>query len=188
MSIPPYDWHSATASEDVSELAAAEMGRAGRVTNMKGALLHSAPAFRLFAAVLPLKESLRATLGARAVDVYSLAISEDSHCLLCSLYFRRALRAHGVDPSGYVPTADEAALIEIAHRIAGEPAGHHAPPPEALKALEAKYGIETVVAIVSYGAAMLATNRLNTTLGIPIDDDLLPTPEAGDGVLQASAA
>lgn len=181
MSIPPYDWQAADASADIAELAAAENSRAGRVTNMKGVLLHSAPAFRLFSAVLPLKESLRATLGARAVDVFSLAISEDSHCLLCSLYFRRALAAHGVDPDSYAPTEDEAALIEIAHRIAGEPAAHRASPPRALKALEAKYGAEIVVAVVSYGSAMLATNRLNTTLGIPIDDDLLPTLAAGDG-------
>lgn len=187
MSILPYDWQSTDASADIVELATAEKNRAGRVTNMKGVLLHSAPAFRLFSAVLPLKESLRATLGARAVDVFSLAISEDSHCLLCSLYFRRALAAHGVDPNDYVPTEDEAALIEIAHRIAGEPAAHRAPPPKALKALEVKYGAETVVAIVSYGSAMLATNRLNTTLGIPIDDDLMPAVETADRA-KASAA
>ena len=36
----------------------------------------------------------------------------------------------------------------------------------------------TVVEIVAYGAAMLATNRLNTTLGIPIDDDLVATADA----------
>ncbi len=187
MPIPPYDWQATDASADIVELAAAENNRAGRVTNMKGVLLHSAPAFRLFSAVLPLKESLRETLGARAVDVFSLAISEDSHCLLCSLYFRRALAAHGVDPNDYVPTEDEAALIEVAHRIAGEPAAHRAPPPRALKALEAKYGPETVVAVVSYGSAMLATNRLNTTLGIPIDDDLLPALEAAEHS-KASAA
>jgi len=71
-----------------------------------------------------------------------------------------------------------AALIEIAHRIAAEPAAHGNPPPMALQTLKAKYGSEMVIAVVSYGSAMLATNRLNTTLGIPIDDDLLPTPEA----------
>jgi hypothetical protein len=178
MSIPSFDWQSLAAPAETAELARAEQTRAGRVTNMKGVLLHSAPAFRLFSAVLPLKESLRATLGARAVDVFSLAISEDSHCLLCSLYFRRALKAHGVDPETYVPTEDEAALIEIAHRIAAEPAAHRAAPPAAITALRDKYGAETVVAIVSYGSAMLATNRLNTTLGIPIDDELLPTLEA----------
>jgi hypothetical protein len=184
MPIASYDWQSETASPDSVQLAKAEAARAGRVTNMKGVLLHSAPAFRLFSAVLPLKESLRATFGARAVDVFSLAISEDSHCLLCSLYFRRALKAHGVNPDEYVPTEDEAALIDIAHRIAGEPAVHRSAPPLALEALRDRYGPETVVAIVSYGSAMLATNRLNTTLGIPIDDDLLPSVEAAE----ASAA
>lgn len=180
MSITSFDWQSPAAPAETAELAMAEQTRAGRVTNMKGVLLHSAPAFRLFSAVLPLKESLRATLGARAVDVFSLAISEDSHCLLCSLYFRRALKAHGVDPEEYVPTEDEAALIEIAHRIAAEPAAHLARPPAALKALQDRYGAETVVAVVSYGSAMLATNRLNTTLGIPIDDDLLPSEETAE--------
>ncbi|WP_133170047.1 hypothetical protein [Kumtagia ephedrae] len=177
MSVSSFDWHSPDAPAELAGLARAEQERVGRVTNMKGVLLHSAPAFRLFGAVLPLKESLRSRLGARAVDVFSLAISEDSHCLLCSLYFRRALKAHGVDPDGYVPTDDEAALIEIAHRIAGEPVAHKATPPAALKLLEARYGAETVVEVVAYGSAMLATNRLNTTLGIPIDDDLLPAAD-----------
>jgi len=188
MSIPSFDWQSPTAPLETVELAKAEKERAGRITNMKGVLLHSAPAFRLFAAVLPLKESLRATFGARAVDVFSLAISEDSHCLLCSLYFRRALKAHGVNPDEYVPTEDEAALIEIAHRIAAAPDTHRAPPPKALKTIEDKYGVETVVALVSYGSAMLATNRLNTTLGIPLDDDLLPTLAETEDKVAASAA
>lgn len=188
MSIQSYDWQSRSASADIVELAHSETSRAGRITNMKGVLLHSVPAFKLFAAVLPLKESLRATLGARAVDIYSLAISEDSHCLLCSLYFRRALQAHGVDPDDYVPTEDEAALIEIAHRIAGEAVSHLTPQPEGLKTIEAKYGLETVVEVVSYGSAMLATNRLNTTLGIPIDEDLLPTPEAVERAATSDAA
>lgn len=187
MPIASYDWQSETASPDSVQLAQAEKARAGRVTNMKGVLLHSVPAFRLFSAVLPLKESLRATLGPRAVDVFSLAISEDLHCLLCSLYFRRALKAHGVDPDEYVPTEDETALIEIAHRIAAEPAAHRAAPPAAIAALRDKHGAETVVALVSYGSAMLATNRLNTTLGIPIDDDLLPTLEAAE-TAKATAA
>jgi hypothetical protein len=34
---------------------------------------------------------------------------------------------------------------------------------------------------------MLATNRLNTTLGIPIDDDLLPTLEVAE-TAKATAA
>ena len=178
MSIPSLDWQSSPTSDETAELAAAERERAGRITNMKGVLLHSAPAFRLFSAVLPLKESLRATFGARAVDLFSLAISEDSHCLLCSLYFRRALKAHGVNPDDYVPTQDEAALIEAAHRISGEPAAHREPPPKALQALEARYGAQAAVAVVAYGSAMLATNRLNTTLGIPVDDELLPSPDA----------
>lgn len=83
-----------------------------------------------------------------------------------------------MDPDEYTPTEDEAAPIEIAHRCAAEPAAQRNPPPLALQTLKAKYGAELVVAVVSYGSAMLATNRLNTTLGIPIDDDLLPTLEA----------
>lgn len=188
MPVQSYDWQSSSAPVDVVELARSEKSRAGRITNMKGILLHSVPAFKLFGAVLPLKESLRATLGARAVDVYSLAISEDSQCLLCSLYFRRALQAHSVDPDNYVPTEDEAALIEIAHRIAGEAVSHLAAPPAGLKALEAKYGAQTVVEVASYGSAMLATNRLNTTLGIPIDDDLLPMLEAVESATKSNAA
>jgi len=188
MPISSFDWNSSAASQEIVELAKTEHARAGRITNMKGVLLHSAPAFNLFAAVLPLKQSLQKRLGARAVDIFSLAISEDAQCLLCSLYFRRALKAHGVDPDSYVPTEDEAALIEIGHRIAAEPVSHDAAPPEGLKTLEARHGAETVVEVVAYGSAMLATNRLNTTLGIPIDEDLLTAADVAGLASKASAA
>ncbi len=152
--------------------AAAEIARAGRLTNMKAVLLHSLPAFRVFAAVLPLKDRLRAALGARAVDVYSHAISEGTGCLLCSLYFVRALRGHGVDPADFAPTPDEALLTELGHHLAA--VRGEGPPPPAVAALAARHGAQVAVEAVAYGAAMVATNLLNTALGIPIDDDLAP--------------
>lgn len=175
----PVDPEAPGLPPEVRAAAEAEIARAGRLTNMKSVLLHALPAFRLFAAVLPLKDSLRATLGARAIDVYSHAISEGTGCLLCSLYFVRALRAHGVDPAAFAPTPDEALLIELGRHLAAHRGG--GPPPAAAAALAARHGQAVAVAAVAYGAAMVATNLFNTALGIPIDDDLAPFCTAGAG-------
>jgi len=169
--ISPVDLDDPATPPDVRQAAEAEIARAGRLTNMKSVLLRSMPAFGLFAAVLPLKATLQAQLGVRAVDVYSLAISEGTGCLLCSLYFRRALRGHGVDPAAFAPTPDEASLIALARHLA-EARGEGTPPPEPVQALRSRHGEAVALNIVAYGAGMVATNILNTTLGIPIDDDL----------------
>lgn len=177
MLVAPVDLDDPATPPEARQAAEAEIARAGRLTNMKSVLLRSMPAFGLFAAVLPLKAALQAQLGLRAVDVYSLAISEGTGCLLCSLYFRRALRGHGIDPAEFVPTPDEEALIALARHLA-EARGEGTPPPEAVAALRARHGEAVALNAVAYGAGMVATNLLNTTLGIPIDDDLAAVTQA----------
>jgi hypothetical protein len=76
-----------------------------------------------------------------------------------------------VSPKDFKPTEVEALLITLAGQLTepGEPADN-----SALEALEARFGQKAAVEIVAYGAGMLATNVLNTTLRVPLDDDLAP--------------
>jgi alkylhydroperoxidase family enzyme len=169
MLVAPLDLEDADLDAPTRNAIAQETARAGRVTNMKKVLLRSPPAFALFNDVLPLKASLREAIGERAVCVFSHAVSERAGCLLCSTYFRRALLQQGISPDSFTPTAEEEDLLALATRIA-EP-GHRV---EAAlqRRLTARYAPETLVEIVSYGAAMLATNVFNTTIGVPLDVDL----------------
>jgi hypothetical protein len=172
MTVTPLDIDDPGLDGETRTAIAEEKARAGRVTNMKRYLLRSLPAFRLFSEMLPLKAALRGSIGERAVSVYSHAISENANCLLCSTYFRRALKEqHGVSPKDFKPTEVEALLITLAGQLTepGEPGDN-----SALEALEARFGQKAAVEIVAYGAGMLATNVLNTTLRVPLDDDLAP--------------
>src|SRR5690349_19781218 len=111
MTVTPLDIDDPALDHTTLETIAEEKARAGRVTNMKRYLLRSLPAYRLFSDVLPLKAALREVIGDRAVSVFSHAISENAECLLCSTYFRRALKEHGVSPQDFEPTEVEALLI-----------------------------------------------------------------------------
>jgi hypothetical protein len=170
MTVTPLDIDDPALDHTTLEAIAEEKARAGRVTNMKRYLLRSLPAYRLFSDVLPLKSALREVIGDRAVSVFSHAISENANCLLCSTYFRRALKEHGVSPQDFEPTEVEALLIALAKQMTGAGAEDRS----TLLALEQRFGQRTSVEIVAYGAAMLATNVLNSTLGVPLDDELKP--------------
>jgi alkylhydroperoxidase family enzyme len=169
MTLTPMDIDDPALDGATLEAIAEEKARTGRVTNMKRYLLRSLPAYRLFSDVLPLKSALRQVIGDRAVSVFSHAISENANCLLCSTYFRRALNEHGVSPQDFEPTEVETLLVALAKQMTGAYDGENQ---GALAALEQRFGQRSAVEIVAYGAAMIATNVLNTTLGVPLDDDL----------------
>jgi len=169
MLVDPIDIADPALDAATRDAAANEAARAGRVTNMKRTLLRSLPAFTLFNDVLPLKASLRDAIGNRAVSVFSHAISEDAGCLLCSTYFRKALIEDGVSLQDFTPTAEEEDLIALAAVIASPGRTVDA---TLQRRLSARYPQKTLLELVAYGAAMLATNVLNTTLDVPLDVDL----------------
>ena len=149
----------------------AEIGRAGRVTNMKATLLHSLPAFQVFSGWRTVKDEVRKAIGERALSLYSHAISATAGCLLCTTYFRRLLINEGIKPEDFSPTPEEALLIELGYAI-GNP--QQPTKPDLLPRLKQRYDERTLVNLVAYGGTMLATNVFNTTLGIELDEYLEP--------------
>lgn len=142
----------------------------GRVTNMKATLLHARPAFDAFSSWKPVKSAVRELVGNHGVSVLSHAISATSGCLLCSAYFRRLLKEEGIDPNAWQPSEDDQLLIDLGAIIgAAKPIG-----PDLKTRLRAKFDDAAIVNLVAYGSTMLATNALNTALGIPLDDYLEP--------------
>lgn len=142
----------------------------GLVTNMKATLLHARPAFEAFSGWKGVKAAVRELVGNHGVSIYSHAISTTSGCLLCSAYFRRLLKSDGIEPDAWEPNEDETLLIDL-----GTVIGSAQPIGPGLKArLKAKFDDAAIVNLVAYGSTMLATNALNTALGIPLDDYLKP--------------
>lgn len=69
----------------------------GEVTHIKQTLLQPPAAYDALVQWFPLRDSVLPHLGERGVVVLSYAISTTNDCLLCSLYFRRALLQQGED-------------------------------------------------------------------------------------------
>lgn len=57
-----------------------QIERHGTITNMKLTLLHSLPAYHALMEWYPLKETIEAFFGERAVNFFSYAISSENNC------------------------------------------------------------------------------------------------------------
>jgi hypothetical protein len=151
----------------------------GRMTNMKRTLLHSLPSFRALMEWYPLREAVVPILGQRLTDLFTHAISAETDCLICSLYFRRALVEAGQDPDDMRLDPQDEALLEFG-RCLGRPGGRV--PRELYERLAQRYSEEQMVAITAFGAMMVATNVFNNALEVDLDDYLKPYQGAGEAI------
>jgi hypothetical protein len=148
----------------------------GEVTHMKRTLLHSPVAYDALMEWYPLRDALLPRIGERGVIVLSFAISTTNDCLLCSLYFRRALIERGEDPEArYDLNADEEDLAAFGRALAG--AGRAST--DLTDRLRERYGDRGLVELVAFAGLMIATNLVNTALDVDLDGELLALHAAG---------
>lgn len=165
-------------SDEARSLWDARVASDGEITNMKRTLLHSPVAYDALMMWFPLRDALLPRIGERGVIVLSHAISTTNDCLLCSLYFRRALIARGEDPEArYDLNADEEDLAEFGRALAARGKAS----PELTSRLRDRYGEDGLVEIVAFAGLMAATNLVNTALGVDLDAELLSLHTAGTG-------
>ncbi len=143
----------------------------GRITNMKRTLLRSVPAFDALMAWYPLRDTVQPFLGERLTTLFAHAVSSETDCLICSTFFRRILIDSGEDPDELRMDAREAAVVAFGRALAVTP--HRVPDPVYERAA-AYFTEEQRVALVAFGALMVATNVVNNALGVPLDDYLQP--------------
>ena len=143
----------------------------GKITNMKLTLLHSVPAYHALMEWFPLEETIEAFLGERAVNFFCYAISEENDCLLCSSYFRKILKDLDIDFDTFAFTEEENLLIQYGKAIVQD-ANHI--PPELFDELKKHWNEEQIVAITAFATIMIATNIINKSLDVTLDDNLLP--------------
>jgi alkylhydroperoxidase family enzyme len=156
--------------------------RTARITNMKRTLLHSVPAFQALMTWYPLRDTVQPFLGERLTTLFAHAVSAETDCLICSTFFRRILIDWGEDPDELGMDEREAAVVAFGRALAVTP---HRAPNDVYDAAAAYFSDEQMVALVAFGALMVATNVVNNALQVPLDDYLQPyrrQPAAAEGV------
>ena len=141
----------------------------GRITNMKRTLLHNVPAFKAYMEWYTLKDLIVPFIGERAFSLFSYAISDGNHCLVCSTFFRKILIDSNDNPDNPYLSEDENLLMDFGQAICVDP---HNIPEEIYGKLKAKYNEEQLVLLISFAGIMYATNLFNTVAKVPLDDIL----------------
>ncbi|HEU0053716.1 MAG TPA: hypothetical protein VFQ39_11080 [Longimicrobium sp.] len=145
--------------------------KTARITNMKRTLLHSVPAFRALMTWYDLRDAVQPFLGQRLTTLFAHAVSSETECLICSTFFRRILVDSGEDPDRLELDAREAAVVAFGRALAVTP---HRVPDDVYARAAAYFDDAEMVALVAFGALMVATNVVNNALGVPLDDYLQP--------------
>lgn len=171
--ISQIDYETATAP--VRAAHDEEISRRGHVTNMKRTLMHSPPAYRAYMEWYTLREELAKVLPDRAFWLYSHAISSQSDCLICTLFFRRALIDAGFSPDEFEPTQEEQLLIDFGRAIVRD---SNAVPEDIWARIRARYDEPTRVNLVAFAGLMIATNIFNNVVGVTADPELEPYRKA----------
>ena len=143
----------------------------GRMTNMKSTLIHSMPAFHALMEWYTLRDVIQPFLGDRLVTLFSLAISTETDCLICSTFFRRILIDSGENPDELTLGARDQLVVDFG-RCLSKPFARV--PDELYAQLADEFSDEQMVALTAFGAMMVATNVLNNALDIDLDDYLEP--------------
>lgn len=147
----------------------AEIERSGaEPTNMKRALLNHLPSYDSMMDWYPLYAEVERIVGQRGAVVYSFAISTQNECLLCTTYFRRALKQRGEDINGLDLNEEEDDLAAFGRSLTAS----HRSDPELVARLVSRYGEEGIVALIGFGVLMIGNNIVNSFLNVELDPGL----------------
>lgn len=169
MHIPPLDL--ATASPAARYTGDAHARDVAPLTNMKRTLLHEPAAFDALMTWYALRDTVRPVLGDRATTLFAHAVSAETDCLICSTFFRRLLVEAGEDPDAPALSPEERELVAFGRALAVTP---HRVPEAVAAPVRARLTDAQLVALVAFGALMVATNVVNNVLGVPLDGYLEP--------------
>jgi hypothetical protein len=160
-----------SATEEIKKQFDDQISKHGRITNMKKTLLHSLPAFHALMEWYPLEREVEKFLGERATNFYCYAISTQNQCLICSTFFRKILVDLNIDFEHFEFTEEENEINEYGRYLVRDAANI---PEELFEKLKKRYTEEQLVLLTAFGSIMIATNLINTSLHIELDDLLVP--------------
>lgn len=163
----PYDNASAEEKARIDKL----MEGNGRLTNMKLTLLHSEPAFHALMEWYTLERELEKFLPERTINFFSYAISNENDCLICNTFFTQILVDAGIDFDTFAFSEEEKLLIDYGRAIVQDA---NRVPSEIFDDLKKHWNEEQIVLITAFATIMIATNLINKTLQVELDERLIP--------------
>ena len=172
--LPMQDYETAT--EAVRAEFDDQIAKHGRITNMKKTLLADVPSFKAYMEWYTLYDGLREFLDDRALQLFSYAISNGNHCLICSTFFRQILIDSGDDPDAPKLSEKEKLLMDLGVAICKDP---HEVPGEIYAGLKENFSDRQIVQLIAFAGIMYATNLFNTVAKVPLDGVLYDY--VGDG-------
>ena len=125
------------------------------------------PAFQAIVTWYELRTTVRPILGDRLTTLFAHAISAGTGSPVCATFFRRLLEQAGEDPDHPALDEREAAVVRWGRQLGVDPYGV---PPAMHADVAAWFSGPQLVALATFGALMVATNVLNSSLELPVDD------------------
>lgn len=153
------------ASPEARAAIEAHLAKGYRLTNEKRTLLHNATAFEALEGMsYRVSAELAKIVGYRPAQLFEYAISLENDCLVCSMYYKKALAGMGVtDLDTFETTDDEKLLIEYARAIVND---RKSIPDELFDRLLARYDEEGVVVLTTMAMFMIGNNYFNDILRV----------------------
>ncbi|MCR5041039.1 MAG: hypothetical protein K6C36_02925 [Clostridia bacterium] len=162
--LPMQDYE--TAAKEVRAEFDDQIQKHGRITNMKKTLLADVPSFKAYMEWYTLYDGLKTFLDDRAIELFSYAVSNGNHCLICSTFFRKILIDSGDDPDDPKLTDKEKLLMDLGKAICIDA---HNIPPEIYDGLKKEFSDKQIVQLIAFAGIMYATNLFNTVARVPLD-------------------
>ena len=126
----------------------------------------------------PLKNEVSSFVGERSALLFAHAISSATDCLICSTFFRKILIERQENPDDLALNAKEERLVQLGRQIAKDPSGVS---DQKFSELLEGYSDSQRVALVAFGAVMVATNIFNNVMGVDLDEYLMPFRGTNNG-------
>lgn len=158
-----------TAPEEIRK-AHDEHIKVGKMTNMKRTLLNNVPAFKALMEWYPLRDEAAKFLSMLDINFYCYAISSQNDCHICSTFFRKILKDENIDFEGFKFNPLQQTLLDYGRALVEKP---HDIDESIYDRLKQYFNDEQIVLLTAFGAVMIATNLINTSLKIPLDGYLM---------------
>lgn len=162
--IPMIDYD--TASPEV-KAAHDEHLKVGKMTNMKRTLLNSVPAFKALMDWYPLRAEAAKFLDDLDINIFCYSISNTNECLICSMFFTKILVDAGIDIETFEMTEKQKLLADFGSALVLDPKG--LVNDEMMARLKSFFTDEQIVLLDAFGAIMIATNLINSSLKVDLD-------------------
>ncbi len=162
--IPMIDYD--TASPEV-KAAHDEHLKVGKMTNMKRTLLNSVPAFNALMDWYTLRAEAAKFLSDLDITIFCYSISNTNECMICSLFFTKILVDEGIDIETFELNEKQQLLKDFGSALVLDPKG--LVNEEMMARLKSFFTDEQIVLLDAFGAIMIATNLINSSLKVDLD-------------------